>query len=164
MHGGVKFYTGAATAARSYLEKDHSRADDYYLAEGPGLADRFEATQAGVVARGPMDGDTYERWVAGYDVDAGVAKGRLLADGGERKPVRFVEVIVNGPKTWSLAAALHPEIGAAYDAAQARAAQQVIDWGGPACDHPGGSEGPAGAGAGRVPGGRGDPALHIPGG
>lgn len=128
MHGGVKFYTGAAKAARSYLEKDHSRADDYYLAEGLGLADRFEATQAGVVARGPMDGDTYERWVAGYDVDAGVAKGRLLADGGERKPVRFVEVIVNGPKTWSLAAALHPEIGAAYDAAQERAAQQVIGW------------------------------------
>lgn len=128
MHGGVKFYTGAAKAARSYLEKDHSRADDYYLAEGLGLADRFEATPDGVVARGPMDGDRYELWVAGYDVDTGAAKGRLLPDGGERKPVRFVEVVVNGPKTWSLAAALHPEIGAAYDAAQARAAREVIGW------------------------------------
>ena len=128
MHGGVKFYSGAAKAARSYLEKDHSRADDYYLTEGDGLADRFEATPTGVVFRGPMDGDTYERWVAGYDIDTGAPKGRLLPDGGERKPVRFVEVIINGPKTWSLAASLHSEIGAAYDAAQARAAQQVIGW------------------------------------
>jgi exodeoxyribonuclease V alpha subunit len=32
--------------------------------------------------------------------------------------VRFVEVVVNGPKTWSLAAALDPGIAEAYDAAQ----------------------------------------------
>jgi exodeoxyribonuclease V alpha subunit len=56
-----------------------------------------------------MDGDTYERWVAGYDVDTGAAKGRLLkaANG-----VRFAEVVVNGPKTCA-AAALDPEISAA---------------------------------------------------
>ena len=35
---------------------------------------------------------------------------------------------VNGPKTWSLAAALHPEISAALDAAQERAAEQIIGW------------------------------------
>ena len=63
--------------------------------------------------------------MAGYDVDTGQAKGRLVkaANG-----VRFAEVIVNGPKTWSLAAALDPEISAAYDAAQTRAAEQVISW------------------------------------
>ena len=44
------------------------------------------------------------------------------------KAVRFVEVTVNGPKTWSLAAALHPEVAAAYDAAQDRAATQIIGW------------------------------------
>ncbi|MFJ9391309.1 MobF family relaxase [Nocardioides sp. NPDC101246] len=124
----MKFYTGTVAAARNYLEKDTSRADDYYLAEGTGLAERFEATPVGVVDRGPMDGDAYERWVAGYDVDTGAAKGRLLKDGGKRKPVRFVEVVVNGPKTWSLAAALHPDIGVAYDAAQGRAAQEIIGW------------------------------------
>jgi hypothetical protein len=32
--------------------------------------------------------------------------GRLRKDD---KAVRFVEVTVNGPKTWSLAAAIHPE-------------------------------------------------------
>ena len=42
--------------------------------------------------------------------------------------LRFVEVVVNGPKTWSLAAALHPEIAAAYDAAQDRAAAEIIGW------------------------------------
>ena len=36
--------------------------------------------------------------------------------------------MVNGPKTWSLAAALHPEIAAAYDAAQDRAAGEIIGW------------------------------------
>ena len=42
--------------------------------------------------------------------------------------MRFVEVTVNGPKTWSLAAALHPEIAAAYDAAQMAAAEEIIGW------------------------------------
>ena len=32
----VKFYRGSASAARSYVEADHSPADDYYLAEGTG--------------------------------------------------------------------------------------------------------------------------------
>ena len=32
------------------------------------------------------------------------------------------------PKTWSLAASLHPEVAAAYDAAQDRAAGEVIGW------------------------------------
>jgi exodeoxyribonuclease V alpha subunit len=35
---------------------------------------------------------------------------------------------VNGPKRWSLAASLHPEIAAAYDAAQDRAAVEIIGW------------------------------------
>ena len=42
--------------------------------------------------------------------------------------MRFVEITVNGPNPWSLAAALHPEVAAAYDAAQDRAAEQVIGW------------------------------------
>ena len=72
-----------------------------------------------------MDGATYEQWVAGYDVDTGEPKGRLRTDD---QAVRFVEVTVNGPKTWSVAAALHPEIAAAYDAAQDRAAAEIVGW------------------------------------
>ena len=53
---------------------------------------------------------------------------RRVGCGEATRQVRFVEVTVNGPKTWSLAAALHPEIGAAYDAAQRQSAQEIIAW------------------------------------
>ncbi|UUZ60963.1 relaxase domain-containing protein [Nocardioides sp. B-3] len=42
--------------------------------------------------------------------------------------MRFVEVVINGPKSRSLAAALHPDIAAAYDSAMHRAAGEVIGW------------------------------------
>jgi exodeoxyribonuclease V alpha subunit len=125
VHGGVKFYRGAAKAARAYVERDRSRADDYYLSEGTGVADRLTATPDGVEHAGSMTGDTYERWVAGIDIDTGHKKGRVRNDAGA---LRFVEVIVNGPKTWSLAAALHPEISAALDEAQDKAASEIIGW------------------------------------
>jgi hypothetical protein len=126
VHGGVKVYRGAASAARAYVETDRSRVDDYYLAEGSGLARRFGATPGeGVTDLGVLDGDGYEQWVAGRDPVTGLARGRLRRDGNA---VRFVEIAVNGPKTWSLAASLVPEVAAAYDAAQDRAAEQIIRW------------------------------------
>ncbi|NYI75876.1 hypothetical protein [Nocardioides panzhihuensis] len=80
VHGGIKFYRGAAAAARSYVEADRSRADDYYLAEGSGVASRYVADIDGygepvVRAAASMDGETYESWVAGYDVETGRPKG-----------------------------------------------------------------------------------------
>ena len=138
VHGGVKFYRGSAGATRTYVEADRSRVDDYYPADGTGLAERYVAAptsegvrpggygQEGVVrAAGIMDGPAYERWVEGYDVETGQAKGRLRKDA---QGLRFVEVVVNGPKTWSLAAALHPEVATAYDQAQDRAAGEILGW------------------------------------
>ncbi|QIX25178.1 relaxase domain-containing protein [Nocardioides sp. JQ2195] len=129
MHGGIKFYRGNPAGARSYLEADHSRADDYYLAEGSGIAARYTATVdrrgVSVEQRADLDAPTYERWVNGYDVDTSHAKGRIS---NHENALRFVEVVVNGPKTWSIAASLHPEISAAYDAAQDRAADEIIGW------------------------------------
>lgn len=126
MHGGVKVYRGAASAARTYVEADRSRADDYYLGEGTGLARRFCASPQGDVAElDTLDGDGYERWVAGRDPATGTPRGRRRDD---PNAVRFVEIAVNEPKTWSLAASLHPEIAAAYDVAQDRAAEQIIGW------------------------------------
>jgi exodeoxyribonuclease V alpha subunit len=49
MRGGIKIYRGAAAAARHYVEADRSRADDYYLAEGTGLADRYIAFPDGLL-------------------------------------------------------------------------------------------------------------------
>jgi conjugative relaxase-like TrwC/TraI family protein len=125
MHGGVKFYRGSAAAARSYVEADHSRADDYYLAEGSGLAEHYVAGPGAARRVGDLDGATYERWVVGHDVLNGAAKGGLRDDA---RALRFVEVVINGPKSWSLAAALHPDIATAYDAAMDRAAGEVIGW------------------------------------
>jgi len=125
VHGGVKVYRGNPGAARNYVEADRARVDDYYLAEGTGLAERLVATPDGVEAVGALDGDGYEAWVAGLDPITRDPRGRLRHDASA---VRFVEVVVNGPKTWSLAAALDPKIAAAYDAAQGRAAQQITRW------------------------------------
>lgn len=125
VHGGVKFYRGAAKAARAYIERDRSRADDYYLAEGSGVAARLTSTPDGVENADSMDGETYEQWVAGVDIDTEHEKGRVRKDANA---LRFVEVTVNGPKTWSLAAALHPEVSAALDAAQDKAAVQIVGW------------------------------------
>ena len=119
MHGGVKFYRGSAAAARSYVEADHSRADDYYLAEGSGVAERLRrstpervrASSAISTARPTSGGSPGTTSRPARPRDGCVTTTRAL---------RFVEVVVNGPKTWSLAAALHPEIAAAYDAAMDR--------------------------------------------
>jgi conjugative relaxase-like TrwC/TraI family protein len=130
VHGGVKFYRGAAAAARAYVEADRSRADDYYLTEGSGVASRYVVDvdpHGGAVVRatGTMDGDTYEAWVAGNEVETSRPKGRLRTD---PRALRFVEVVINGPKSWSLAAAEHPEIAQAYECAQDEAAREVIGW------------------------------------
>jgi exodeoxyribonuclease V alpha subunit len=125
MHGGLKVYRGSPAAARSYVEADRGRADDYYLAEGTGVAQRYLASPEGVRSGGALSGDAYEAWVGGCDPATGAHKGRVRTAAAA---VRFVEVVVNGPKSWSLAAVLHPEIAAAYDGAQDRAAQQIIGW------------------------------------
>src|SRR3954447_4927862 len=125
MHGGMKIYAGAPSAARHYVEAGRGRADDYYLTEGTGIARRYTAGGGRVAELAGLAGDGYEAWVAGLDPDTGTARGRLRSDG---RAVRVVEGVINGPKSWSLAAALHPDVAAAYDAAQDRAATQVIGW------------------------------------
>ncbi len=68
MHGGMKTYTGSPAAARNYVEADRGRADDYYLTEGTGLAQRYAASPgAGVRRLEALTGDAYEAWVAGVD-------------------------------------------------------------------------------------------------
>ncbi|MDP9117967.1 MAG: relaxase domain-containing protein, partial [Actinomycetota bacterium] len=122
----MKLYRGSAAGARQYVEADRSRADDYYLAEGTGIAQRFTVDGDGhVIELAGMDGDRYEAWVAGVDPDTGGPRGRLRTD---ERAVRFCEVVVNGPKTWSIAAEIHPDIAAAYEAAQDRAVVAITSW------------------------------------
>ncbi|MDQ4114093.1 MAG: relaxase domain-containing protein [Actinomycetota bacterium] len=119
----MKFYTGRAVDARRYVEADSFGADDYYLGEGSGVADRYVVSGRRVGRASAMDAETYERWVGGFDVKTGAAKGRLRKEG-----VKFVEVTVNGPKSWSLGAALYPDVSVAYDTAQRSAVEQILSW------------------------------------
>jgi thymidine kinase len=122
----MKVYRGTAAAARNYLDAGRSCADDYYLAEGTGIARRFvTGRDRRMVEPASLTGEGYEAWVAGLDPETGQTRGRLRADAGA---VRFVEIVVNGPKSWSLGAELHPDVAAAYEAAQDRAAGQIITW------------------------------------
>ena len=75
MRVGMKVYAGSPAAPRVYLEADRGRADDYYLAEGTGLARRFTATGGRVQERASLTGDGYETWVAGRDPDTGDPRG-----------------------------------------------------------------------------------------
>src|SRR5947209_4959265 len=125
MQGGMKTYAGAPAAARHYVEADRGRADDYYLNEGTGIARRFSAADGRVAELAPLTGEAYETWVGGRDPATGEPRGQLRTDA---RAVRFVEVVVNGPKTWSIAAALHPDIAKAYETAQDRAVEQIITW------------------------------------
>jgi len=126
VRGGVKFYRGSARAARDYVEAERGRADDYYLAEGTGFAQRYSAGGDGQVQMMPqLDGDAYEAWVSGVDPGTGEPRGRVRDD---EHALRFAEVVVNGPKSWSIAAELHPDIARAYAAAQDRAAVEIVAW------------------------------------
>ena len=85
MHGGVKFYRGAAKAARAYVERDRSRADDYYLAEGTGVAERFTATADVVERAWPMTGAPTSIGFPGSrrSTGSGTLRSRLMRKRGE---------------------------------------------------------------------------------
>ena len=66
VHGGMKTYRGSPAAARALCGGRPGRADDYYLAEGTGIAEHYVASPDGGVRRlAPLTGDAYEAWVAG---------------------------------------------------------------------------------------------------
>jgi hypothetical protein len=59
MRGGLKMYRGSAAAARSYVEADRGRVDDYYLTEDTGLAEHYTASPESVHRMGTLVGDAY---------------------------------------------------------------------------------------------------------
>jgi hypothetical protein len=97
----MKVYRGAARGARAYLDADRSRADDYYLTEGSGIARRYAAgAEHPVRELAPLTGNGYEAWVAGLDPETGGAAGTVAA-GRKRGAVRRgrcqrAEIVVAG--------------------------------------------------------------------
>lgn len=130
MKGGVILFRGNGTAARRYLEADRSQADDYYLQGGTALASFTVSDASGVVIAGAgLDPEQYAGWIDWTHPLTGEQMGtpRLPGDGRQGSP-RFAEMVVNTPKSLSVAAALHPEVSEALDAAQADAVAEIRRW------------------------------------
>ncbi len=130
MKGGVILFRGSGAAAGRYLESDRSRADDYYLEDGTTLA-AFTVTDGigEVVATAELDAEAYAGWVDWVDPLTGTSMGkpRLPGEEGTAKhgSPRFAEMVVNTPKSLSVAAALHSDVSEALDAAQADAVAEI---------------------------------------
>lgn len=119
VRGGVILFRGTGAAARRYLEADHSRADEYYLG-----ADHAVAEYAVLDARSEVTVDRslsaveYKGWVNWTDPVTGEQLGTPRAPGeGRQGSPLFAEMTINTPKSLPVAAALHPEVYDALDAA-----------------------------------------------
>jgi len=130
MHGGVILFRGTGADALRYLESDRARADEYYLEAGIALAE-FTAVDAGgrVIGEVALSADEYRQWVDWVNPLTGESMGKPRLPGeGRRGSPRFAEMVVNVPKSLSIAAALHPEVSEALDAAQRDAVAEIRSW------------------------------------
>ncbi len=130
MKGGVILFRGTGTAARRYLESDRSTADEYYLEGGTALPGFTVTDVAGEVIEGrTLNPEQYAEWVDWTDPISGTSMGTPRGAGeGMRGSPRFAEMVINAPKSLSIAAALHPEVSDALDAAQQDAAEEIRRW------------------------------------
>ena len=130
LKGGVILFRGTGAAACRYLESDRSRADDYYLEHGTTLG-TFTVTDGSgeVQATAELGAESYAGWVDWIDPMTGSTMGRprLPGEDGTTRhgSPRFAEMVVNAPKSLSVAAALHPDVSDALDAAQADAVNEI---------------------------------------
>ncbi|WP_312855050.1 MobF family relaxase [Agromyces agglutinans] len=123
-------YRGSGADARRYLESDRSRADDYYLEGGTALAEFSVVDGKGdLIGEGALAPDQYAQWVDWINPLTGESMGtpRQAGDSRHGSP-RFAEMVVNAPKSLSIAAALHPEVSDALDAAQREAVAEIRVW------------------------------------
>ena len=130
MRGGVLPFRGTGADALRYVEADRSRADDYYLGAEATVA-QFAALDASgmVTAEVSLDPAAYAAWVDWTNPLTGEQMGRPRRAGSDRQASpRFMEMVINTPKSLSIAAALHPEVSAALDAAQQDALAEIRRW------------------------------------
>ncbi|OCA93157.1 hypothetical protein ACU21_01540 [Actinobaculum suis] len=151
MKGGIVLFRGHGSAARRYVESDHSRADDYYLQDEGAVATRLVSQGVGLQSD-ELDGDSYQNWVDWKDPETGQMRGkprqrRAIVDenGVERvyqSSPMFAEMTINVPKSLSLAAELDEAVSKALDAAQEEAGRAMHQW---VAAHCGTRVGPKGA-------------------
>jgi hypothetical protein len=117
MHGGVILFRGTGADALRYVESDRSRADDYYLGTETAVA-QFAAFDGDgtTTAELCLDPVAYAGWVDWANPLTGDQMGRPRHAGAVRKgSPRFAEMVINAPKSLSIAAAFHPEVSDALD-------------------------------------------------
>ncbi|WP_454118428.1 relaxase domain-containing protein [Microbacterium lacticum] len=130
MKGGVILFHGSGAAARRYVEADRSRADEYYLGADDAVAEYAVLDSRGeVTATRSLSADEYEGWVDWINPETGESMGtpRAAAEDTKGSPL-FAEITINAPKSLSVAAAPHPEVSDALDAAQQDALAEIRRW------------------------------------
>ena len=130
MKGGVILFRGTGAAALRYLESDRSRADYYYLEGGTAIAEFSVVDGSGmVIGERALTPEEYAAWVDWTNPLTGESMGapRKAGEGRQGSP-RFAEMVVNAPKSLSIAAALHPEVSEALDVAQQDAVAEIRRW------------------------------------
>jgi energy-coupling factor transporter ATP-binding protein EcfA2 len=130
MRGGVIPFRGTGADALRYVEADRSRADDYYLGSEATVA-QFVALDGdgSVTAEVSLDPAAYAGWVDWTNPLTGEQMGKPRRAGSDRQASpRFMEMVINTPKSLSIAAALHAEVSAALDAAQQDALSEIRRW------------------------------------
>ncbi|MFT4122763.1 MAG: MobF family relaxase [Microbacteriaceae bacterium] len=123
----MKLFHGSGAAARAYVEADRSRADEYYLGADQAVAEYAVIDATGeVTAARSLTADEYEAWVDWVNPETGESMGIPRKAGAVRRgsPL-FAEMVINAPKSLSIAAALHPDVSDALDAAQQNAAREI---------------------------------------
>ena len=129
MHGGVVLFRGTGADAMRYVEADRSRADDYYLGDAHGITYAVLDGTGEANSRRPLGAAEYAGWVDWINPDTGEKMGRPRLGGAVRQgSPRFAEMVINTPKSLSIAAALHPEVSDALDAAQQDALAEIQRW------------------------------------
>src|SRR5665647_437725 len=130
VRGGVILFRGTGTAARRYLESDRSQADEYYLEAGAARAELSVVDGSGrVIGERALTPEEYAGWVDWIEplTREPMGRARQAGDGRQGSP-RFAEMVVNTPKSLSIAAALHPDVSEALDAAQRDAVAEIRSW------------------------------------
>ncbi|QIN30432.1 MobF family relaxase [Brevibacterium luteolum] len=130
MQGGVIPFRGSGADARRYVEADRARADDYYLGAEATVAQFAQLDASGAVtAELALDPAAYAGWVDWTNPLTGEQMGMPRRAGSDRRgSPRFMEMVINTPKSLSSAAALHPEVSDALDAAQQDALSEIRRW------------------------------------
>ena len=122
----MHFYRGSSKGAAVYFDEGHGRAEAYYT-EGHQAVVQVDTWRGGErLSSTVLEGrGALEAWVEGRDLATGEVKGIVRTGGTERAPLRFVEVVVNNPKSLSVLATQDPVVAAALERVMARQVDEI---------------------------------------